>query len=307
MQSANRQRIGAASVAIILAWAASPALAQAPSDAKAAGDVVSRAEIGLMIMSAIGRVPRSNAQDARDRGMIPTGLVPKFDDRVNCFDIDDTWAQDYGARRGRDAMHGGIDIPAPRGTPILAIAAGEVVAKFLHEDSADGIQIWLRHSPDDTGLPVWTYSQYAHLRELPELPIGARVRMGDPIGNTSNTGISGAEARTGGASRNMLSKERRDAVHFAVVYSTSRQYFRDDRRLIPKDGWWMDPNAIYRKAPPFDSVSMKALPSEQKQVPIPYTLADGTKVPADTKLIWPYACLPKSQPLPSVRRNPPER
>jgi len=252
---------------------------------------------------AVAGLARRSPQATRDRGMIRTGLTPKFAEGVYCSDIDDGWAMDYSERRGRDAMHGGIDLPAPRGTPVRAFASGEVVLKALDDDGAQGIQIWLRHSPDDSGLPVWAYSQYTHLQELPDLPIGHRVRMGDVIGKTGNTGISGAEARTGGAQNRRGAGVRRDALHFAVLYSQSDKYFRGGSLLLPKDGWWMDPVAIYRKVLPFDSVAMKALPAEQKKIPIPYMLDNGSVAPADTKLIWPYAC--SKTPLPDTQRNMP--
>ena len=247
-------------------------------------DFIPLSEVGAEARAGLLRIP---AQAARDRGMIPTGLSPKFDEGVNCRGIDDGWAIDYTQKRGRDAMHGGIDIPAPRGMPIRAIAAGEVVAKALDDDGAQGIQIWLRHSPEDTGLLFWVYSQYTHLMEMPDFNIGHYVRMGDAIGKTGHTGISGSQARTGlTGSKNT----RRDALHLAILYTDSRKYYRDENLLLPQDARWMDPNAIYRKMPPYDSVSMKALPAEQKGIPIPYMLDDGTIVPADSKLIWPYFC-----------------
>lgn len=261
-------------------------------------DFIPLADVGEEALAGLTRRP---PEAARSRGMIRTGLTPKFAEGVYCADIDDGWAMDYSERRGRDAMHGGIDLPALRGTPVRAIASGEVVLKALDDDGAQGIQIWLRHTPDDSGLPVWTYSQYTHLLELPDLAIGHRVRMGDVIGKTSNTGISGAEARTGGAPNRKGGGVRRDALHFAVLYSPSDKYFRGESLLLPKDGWWMDPVAIYRKAPPFDSVAMKALPAEQKKIPIPYLLDDGSLTPAETKLIWPYAC--SKTPLPEAQRN----
>mgnify|MGYP003347684028 FL=1 len=83
---------------------------------------------------------------------------------------------------------------------------------------------------------------------------------------------------------------RRDAVHFAVIYSDSPKAFRGDKLLIPAEGWWMDPNAFYLRSGPYDSPSLRALPAERKKISIPYMLPDGTKVPADTKVIWPYVC-----------------
>tara|TARA_B100001964_G_scaffold228189_2_gene279028 strand:+ start:5483 stop:5698 length:216 start_codon:yes stop_codon:yes gene_type:complete len=57
-----------------------------------------------------------------------------------------------------------------------------------------------------------------------------------------------------------------------------------------RDGYWMDPIALYRGRPPLDSGAMKALPMAEKQVPIPVVLDDGTMQPSDSKLVWPYAC-----------------
>ena len=40
-----------------------------------------------------------------------------------------------------------------------------------------GHQIYLRHTPEDTGLPIWLYSKYKNFHELPDLKIGERVEM----------------------------------------------------------------------------------------------------------------------------------
>jgi hypothetical protein len=119
--------------------------------------------------------------------------------------------------------------------------------------------------------------------------------MGEVIGITSNSGISGREARRlygsgDGRRRKGGSKIRRHALHFGVLYSTGRKYMINEKQLIPVDAYWMDPNALYRKSAPFDSASLKVLPENQKQVTIPYMLSGGEIVPADTKVIWPYSC-----------------
>ncbi len=158
-------------------------------------DQVAASELKPEALNSFGRGRREDPTDAKQRGMIPTGLKPLFAEGIKCRGIDDYWAMDYSHKRGRETYHGGIDIPAPRGTPVLAVADGVVVGKFLNKDNPKGIEIMLWHSPQDTGHEMWVYTQYTHLLEIPDLEIGQRVRMGEVIGKTSNSGISGREAR----------------------------------------------------------------------------------------------------------------
>jgi hypothetical protein len=53
---------------------------------------------------------------------------------------------------------------------------------------------------------------------------------------------------------------------------------------------WMDPNALFRGEAPFDSKSLKALPLEEKEIPVAVMFEDGTTYPADAKIVWPYTC-----------------
>ncbi len=214
----------------------------------------------------------------KSRGGIETGLEPAFIGGASCPEIDsEKWAIDYTNKREGAAIHKGIDIPQPRGTPIRAVADGTVVGRFLNDGNRKGIEVMLRHTPEQTGLPFWTYTQYTHLREMSPLPIGAQVKMGQEIGKTSNTGKMGRRIR-------------RDALHFAVLYSRHPEWSNDGRFVIPKDSYWMDPNAFYRAQAPWDSSSLAALPSDGKKVPVPYMKSDGTFVTRDPKRIWPYAC-----------------
>lgn len=235
-------------------------------------------------------------QDAIDLGMKTTGSEPVFDDRYSCRHIDEAWAIDYGAKRSRAALHGGIDIPAPRGTPILAIADGTVVAMFDNHVSAVGVRIFLQHSPEQTGKPFWVYSEYAHLLELPPLVIGQQVRRGDEVGKTSNTGISGAEARARAGDNSARMGVRRDAIHFSIMYSNTPDFAifkKNGGYLIPVSGRWMDPVAFYRPAPPYDSDALLALPEVEKRVSVPFQTEAGEVMPPSSKLIWPYACNPR--------------
>lgn len=241
---------------------------------------------------------RCDIQDAVDLGMHPTGSVPVFNDRFDCPGIDEPWAIDYSANRSRPALHGGIDIPASRGTPILAVADGTVVAMFDNHVTAVGVRIFVQHSPSQTGLPFWTYSEYAHLAELPPLTIGQKVQRGDEVGKTSNTGISGheARARAGDNSSPGHGKTRRDAIHFSIMYSNSPDYVILEKNagyLVPVGAKWMDPVAFYRAAPPYDSDSVANLPLTEKKVSVPFQAINGAVFPSTSKLIWPYACKQK--------------
>jgi len=224
-------------------------------------------------------VDKAHAVDIqKSRGGTETGLAARFIGGAECPEIDsEQWAIDYSHKRPWPAIHKGVDIPQPRGTPIRAVAAGTVVGKFLNAGNRKGIEIVLRHTPDDTGLGFWTYSQYTHLEEMSPLAIGARVAMGDVVGKTANTGKMGRRIR-------------RDALHFAILYSARPEWSNDGWFVLPIDGYWMDPNAFYRATPPYDSKALAALPEDQKETPVPYIKPDGSLVPSDTKRIWPYPC-----------------
>ena len=103
------------------------------------------------------------------------------------------------------------------------------------------------------------------------------MKMGQEIGRTANTGKMGRRVR-------------RDALHFAILYGRHPEWSNDGHFVTPRDGYWMDPNAFYRLAPPWDSQSLAALPDDRKKVPVPYMKKDGTFVTPDTRRIWPYPC-----------------
>ncbi|HEY0068121.1 MAG TPA: M23 family metallopeptidase [Flavisolibacter sp.] len=83
-------------------------------------------------------------------------------------------SRDAGARR-----HEGIDIFAPKRTPVIAAADGTV--NRVEETTIGGKVVWLR--PE--GRPINLY--YAHLDEQ-LVSAGQRVRLGDTLGLVGNTG-----------------------------------------------------------------------------------------------------------------------
>ena len=84
-------------------------------------------------------------------------------------------------RRDRYRKHLAIDIGAPRGTPVLATAAGEIVR--LRREKRGGITIYQK---DSTGKYLFFYchlSKYAK-----DLAVGQQVEAGDVIGYVGSTG-----------------------------------------------------------------------------------------------------------------------
>ena len=152
----------------------------------------------------------------------------------------------------------------------------------------------MQHAPGQTGKPFWTHSEYAHLRELPALQIGSQVKRGDVVGLTSNTGISGQQARAKAEAPSTSTgtgKACRSALHFSIMYSDRPDYAvlaRLGGYLVPVRARWMDPVAFYRSGLPYDSDALANLEEGKKQVQIPFQTPDGKLHPAETRRIWPY-------------------
>ena len=83
--------------------------------------------------------------------------------------------------RGRAAMHGGIDLAGPYGTPVYATADG-IVARSEWNNGGYGNLVEINH-----GQGIET--RYGHLSRLIAQP-GQRVRRGDLIGLMGSTGRS---------------------------------------------------------------------------------------------------------------------
>jgi murein DD-endopeptidase MepM/ murein hydrolase activator NlpD len=98
--------------------------------------------------------------------------------------LTDTW----GDARG-DGMreHHAIDILAPKGTPVVAAAAGTVEKIFESKDG--GHTVYVRRAD-----PAWV-DYYAHLDAYaPNLKEGEKLGQGDLIGAVGSTGDASAEA-----------------------------------------------------------------------------------------------------------------
>lgn len=97
---------------------------------------------------------------------------------VAARDLRDSYTEPRG---GGTRSHQALDIPAPRGTPVLAAADGRVLRKFSSKDG--GNMIYATDASEKFIL------MYAHLdRYADNLVDGMTVRQGDIIGYVGTTG-----------------------------------------------------------------------------------------------------------------------
>ena len=79
---------------------------------------------------------------------------------------------------GKKALHAGLDIGAPRGTPVYAPASGKVVVAAYDARMGKFIRI-------DHGFGIET--TYGHLSKI-NVKYGMKIKRGDPIGLVGSTG-----------------------------------------------------------------------------------------------------------------------
>lgn len=96
------------------------------------------------------------------------------------------WTSGFGVRKdpftGRSAGHNGVDMAAPKGTPIKAAAPGIVV--FAGYYGGFGNAVMIKHSPEITTL-------YGHIREGGiKVSVGQKVDVGQKIAEVGSTGRS---------------------------------------------------------------------------------------------------------------------
>jgi murein DD-endopeptidase MepM/ murein hydrolase activator NlpD len=108
--------------------------------------------------------------------MAPAERLPVPVDGVAARAIADT----FGAPRGRDRKHQGVDIFARRGTAVRSATLGVVAA--IRDSGLGGRQVWVMG-------PARERYYYAHLeRWSPRLRVGGIVRPGDAIGEVGDSG-----------------------------------------------------------------------------------------------------------------------
>ena len=113
---------------------------------------------------------------------IPSGLQPKISSKGHVFPVyGQAWYSDsFGSPRADTGWHHGIDIFAPIGTPLLAVADGTVFSVGWND--LGGNRLWLR---DKDGNEFY----YAHLSAFSPLALnGLQVKAGAVLGFVGNSG-----------------------------------------------------------------------------------------------------------------------
>ncbi len=113
---------------------------------------------------------------------IPSDLQPKITRKGHVFPVyGQAWYSDsFGSPRADTGWHHGIDIFAPMGTPLLAVADGTVFS--VGWNNLGGNRLWLR---DKDGNEFY----YAHLSAFSPLALnGLRVKAGAVLGFVGNSG-----------------------------------------------------------------------------------------------------------------------
>jgi murein DD-endopeptidase MepM/ murein hydrolase activator NlpD len=133
----------------------------------------------------------------------------------------------YGGVFFDDQVHTGVDIPAPKGTPVIAAGDGKVIwagwglYRGVMGDRSDpyGQAVVIRHDFGYQGMRLYTV--YGHLDRV-DISLGTHVLLGDQIGLLGDTGfVTGPH------------------LHFEVRAGESdfHRTFNPELWLVPPQGW----------------------------------------------------------------------
>lgn len=126
------------------------------------------ADLGAQVLPDLGAQVRQFAESVNPVSSTSGTVQP----------VSGTLTSSFGSRWG--AHHGGLDIAAPIGTPVLAAAAGEVI----DAGPASGFGLWVRVQHDDGAITT-----YGHVNDY-QVGVGQRVAAGQQIATVGNRGQS---------------------------------------------------------------------------------------------------------------------
>ena len=161
---------------------AAPAVTPVPAPAAAPAAGVPLPAKNLPEVQAPAPVdPAATTFDIDVKPTIGPLLVPVAG--VSARELTDT----FGQPRGTERQHQALDIPAPKGTPVLAAADGKIAKLFTSKPG--GLTVY-QFDPSEK----YAY-YYAHLDSYaPELKEGNTIRRGQMIGYVGVTGNSDPNA-----------------------------------------------------------------------------------------------------------------
>jgi len=224
--------------------------------------------------------------DYEQKGLFETGLKPSFPPNVSCPGIASPYGSQTrydGSSRNNDhyGYHNGMDISLNTGTPLIAVADGEVI----HKGSAGqlvGNYIWVRYSPEATDLPIFTFIRYQHLDSPSTLEIGAHVKKGEILGPSGNTGTTGGHFGHAGYPH----------LHMNILFGPDADFTVKGAMVDPKSLNYLDPVGLFIKKPidQIDNHILKALPENKTVIPVAVKTTDGRIIPENAKVIWPVMC-----------------
>ena len=232
----------------------------------------------------------SDGVERLEHEITATGLSVAFPAEFECAPIASPFASpdrfDGSTRRGdrNSGLHGGMDISLKEGTPLLAISSGEVIARG-EGGLLEGIFLWLRHPPTDTGLPFWVFTKYQHLSALPTFTVGDRVQVGQAIALSGSTGTAGSVFGAAGYPH----------LHLSTFYGPSAEYTKKGRfnsMVKGLDAALDDPMILYLRGIA-DLKQVRGMTAAHKQISVAVVDADGNILPAGSTSVWPVRCKQK--------------
>jgi len=186
---------------------------------------------------------------------------------------------------GAGGLHGGIDLTLTEGTPLHAIAPGQILGQG-EGGMMEGIYLWLLHLPQHTGLAYGFLSKYQHLAERPVLANGTSVGLGQVIAKAGRTGTVGGYY--GGQGYPHLHLTVRSILPEKLAAAAAAGLGGDDFR-VNRDSVIVDPLTIY--VPDLQSPADAAsLPLDRKTVIVGYVDQGGKLQLGPAKFVWPVAC-----------------
>lgn len=138
-----------------------------------------RAEAAARALAAAQEEARQRTSSSRSDGTRQLVSV-STDDKVCPVQGPVSFVDSWGAPRSGGRSHKGVDMMAPRGTPVAAIADGTVTRSQSSSSGLGGITIWLR---DNAGNTYY----YAH-NDRNVVDSGTSVKAGQLIAYVGNTG-----------------------------------------------------------------------------------------------------------------------